>query len=270
MRRAFLAGALASLWLVTPGDAYVLKDDGHGHALHWRRMPVSYLLVADNVPGGAAGEDAVHRAFRSWTAASESLRYEFGGYASEGVQRNDGRNIVYWVHTGWPFDSRLAAVTFHYYDTSDGHLVDADVVFNGDRYPWSVDSAGYDIENSAAHEAGHFGGLGHSAETEATMFAATSAGETKKRTLHADDVAGIEAVYGGTNDASSSGLAGESDDGGPLGGCFVGGSAERGGVGELLALAAALAVLRGRRAASRLRPPSPIPRGRGSRCRRGS
>ncbi len=90
--------------------------------------------------------------------------------------------------------------------------------------PWSVAPAGeagkYDLESIILHETGHLFGLGHSAlgETElragggrrviaaeAVMFPiAFSAGNINDRTLCADDIAGMSAVY------PTSGFSGES------------------------------------------------------------
>jgi hypothetical protein len=149
-------------------------------------------------------------------------------------------------------------MTFRYYDTSNGRLLDADTVFNGEKFTWTVGGSGYDIQNSATHEVGHIGGLGHSADPEATMYAKTQAGETKKRSLDADDVAGIEAIYGGTEvaavtqqevsapstSASSSGVGG----GGGGGGCSLDRSGRPATVGDLFwsAVLVAAIVLRRR------------------------
>jgi len=225
--------ALLAAAVVRPASAYVLQEDGSGHPLYWKNMPVSYFLVSNNAPGGAVGEDAIHRAFATWNGASANVSYRFGGHVAQGKQQYDGKNIVYWIYGGWPFDRSLAAVTFHYYDTRDGHLLDADIVFNGERFAWTVNGGAYDIENSAAHEVGHFGGLGHSPDPEATMYARTAVGETKKRTLNPDDVAGIEAIYGGTRDESTTSVAGTAGgssgvSGGGGGGCAVAPGAARG------------------------------------------
>jgi len=52
-----------------------------------------------------------------------------------------------------------------------------------------------DLQNTLTHEAGHFIGLAHSTVPGATMNPTTHPGETAKRTLSADDVAGVCAVY---------------------------------------------------------------------------
>jgi hypothetical protein len=58
-----------------------------------------------------------------------------------------------------------------------------------------VPSDGYDYLSIMTHEAGHFLGLAHSADEDATMFARYLPGRTKMRDLMRDDVEGICAVY---------------------------------------------------------------------------
>ena len=53
-----------------------------------------------------------------------------------------------------------------------------------------------DTQSVMTHEFGHALGLGHSAEGSATMWAALGPGGTRKRSLHADDIAGLQAIYG--------------------------------------------------------------------------
>ena len=54
-----------------------------------------------------------------------------------------------------------------------------------------------DYQNIATHEFGHALGLGHpeSTCTEETMYAFASFGETKKSTLEAGDIAGVNKLY---------------------------------------------------------------------------
>lgn len=250
--RTLLAFALAPLVLAASASGYELKETEDGKPLWWSEMPVEYRLVAGNVPEAGPGEAAVQRAFDTWERASSNVAYEFGGVDSEGTHRFDSKNVVYWIHENWPYDERAAALTFHYYDRKDGHLLDADVVFNGEGFEWSIGGAGFDIENAAAHEVGHFGGLGHSDRAEATMFSRTSNGETGKRTLAADDVQGLDALYGGTSSGTSetghtsgaaTGLARE----GGSGGCSIAPREAGGESRDLVPLAlffAALAVRR--------------------------
>ena len=59
----------------------------------------------------------------------------------------------------------------------------------------STTDSGVDLLSVATHEAGHFFGLAHSSDPEASMFAAYTPGTITQRTLHADDVAGICDAY---------------------------------------------------------------------------
>ena len=83
--------------------------------------------------------------------------------------------------------------------TSSGSTItDTDLVFNS-YYSWSTSGAPglYDVQNVATHEFGHFlmlNDLYGGGDTEKTMYGYVGTGETKKRTLVADDLSGINAV----------------------------------------------------------------------------
>lgn len=59
------------------------------------------------------------------------------------------------------------------------------------------DTSIMDLQNIATHENGHSAGLGHPEDTcsEETMYRLADFGETKKRTLEAGDIAGINELY---------------------------------------------------------------------------
>lgn len=114
-------------------------------------------------------------------------------------------------------DSRVIALTTVSYVDGTGEIVDADIELNAwagtgpsppGYYFTCVDppaptctapgDAGcitMDVQNTVTHEAGHVLGLGHSTVSTATMYASAPIGETSKRTLAPDDVAGICAIY---------------------------------------------------------------------------
>src|SRR5262245_46302447 len=54
----------------------------------------------------------------------------------------------------------------------------------------------FDIQGVMCHEYGHALGLGHSGVSSATMFPSVGAGSTGIRSIAADDISGIQCVYG--------------------------------------------------------------------------
>jgi hypothetical protein len=84
---------------------------------------------------------------------------------------------------------------------SAGEIVECDMLIDP-GYPWSAaDNCpewALDVQNVAAHEFGHWAGFGDVGSPEGadmTMYASADYGETKKRTLHAEDIDGLQYVY---------------------------------------------------------------------------
>jgi hypothetical protein len=57
-------------------------------------------------------------------------------------------------------------------------------------------TSGLDLQGVAAHEIGHTLGLGHSSVGGTTMFPAISGTAVGQRSIAADDIAGVQAIYG--------------------------------------------------------------------------
>lgn len=79
-------------------------------------------------------------------------------------------------------------------------LVEWDALFDQVDFDWGdadIDSGVMDLQNIATHEFGHAAGLGHpdNSCTEETMYFQASIDETKKRSLNAGDIAGINDLY---------------------------------------------------------------------------
>jgi len=79
------------------------------------------------------------------------------------------------------------------------YIAEWDQLYDVNSYTWSNigASTSMDFDNIATHEIGHAVGMGHpdSTCTEETMYAYADDGETKKRDLHAGDIAGVNGLY---------------------------------------------------------------------------
>jgi hypothetical protein len=138
-------------------------------------------------------------------------------------------NVLMFRDRNWAHGRGVLALTSVTYDVNTGRIVDADIEFNSQHYRYTTTDAAVlveiDVMNTMVHEVGHFLGLDHSANPEATMFASAPVGETKKRSLHPDDEAGICEIYprSGSDAACPSVSPGvfEPGHGGSDGGCAV-------------------------------------------------
>jgi hypothetical protein len=82
-------------------------------------------------------------------------------------------------------------------------IMEFDIVFDQVDFDWSLDATGsadkMDLPNIATHELGHALGLGDLYKDtcdHVTMYGYSTYGETTKRTLEPDDIAGLAALYG--------------------------------------------------------------------------
>jgi hypothetical protein len=149
----------------------------------------------------ASANDIVAAAFARWLNADCGAGFPAIGVAAtpattcERVEyRADGpnRNAVLFRDGPWPHDDAILALTSVTFKRMTGEIVDADMEVNAPAITLA------DLPFVVTHEAGHFFGLDHSAETDAVMYpqfsgAFTAAGAPSA--LAADDVSGICAAY---------------------------------------------------------------------------
>lgn len=166
----------------------------------WSAMPIP-LVPSANGPLPIASElDVATRAWRAAPCASVS----FAIAAPRDVSAaDDGTNVVIWETVAWPatLQTNAPAQTVLHVDGA-GHFRDADIHLNAVDYAWSVDGVPgtVDLRGILTHELGHVLGLGHSSDPNATMFASTS-DPASWRSLEADDIAGVCALYPGAGRA---------------------------------------------------------------------
>jgi len=107
-----------------------------------------------------------------------------------------------WAERG--YDPAAFALTTTWFFQQSGEIIDADMQINDNKGDFldcpasgcPPDADAIDLENTVTHEIGHFWGLAHSEDPEATMFRTAMNGDLDKRDLAADDVAGFCEAYG--------------------------------------------------------------------------
>jgi hypothetical protein len=192
-----------------------------GVPVAWPSTCVSSSVSAQASPLRGISADVmrslVSQAFQQWTSAPCTVETHpnfvvdmypdvtctnvtgDAGYFSKGPNYN------LWIFhdDSWPLadtgGESAIAVTSAQFDRTTGEIFDADVELNSYGVEFTTGDTGIkvDLKSVIQHESGHFLGLAHSQDTEATMYADLDpkTSETKKRTLNGDDVAAICAVY---------------------------------------------------------------------------
>lgn len=180
-----------------------------GVELYWPTSCVGYALQRD-----ASSEldlettrALVAQAFASWSAASCE---EGGGPSVSAVDLGDvtcdraeydpdaeNANVIMFRDSAWPHDPGALALTTVTFALDSGKIRDADMELNSAGATFTTGDEGVKVDalSILTHEAGHFLGLSHAPTVQATMFEEYQPSSTSIRSLEADDVAGICAIY---------------------------------------------------------------------------
>jgi hypothetical protein len=181
-----------------------------GKVLAWPTPCVSFSMQEDasREIGIEQATAIATKAFAAWTSAAcpdGRPRIEIddlGPVACDEHEYNQhagNANIILFREDGWPHVGvgDALALTTVTYNVDTGAIYDADMEINATDATFSTGDTGvtFDLQSILTHEAGHFLGLSHSTDLDATMFADYVPGSTSLRTLDPDDVAAICAAY---------------------------------------------------------------------------
>lgn len=211
----------------TPAAAFCRMSVGQGQEccdpsvsecvfLTWQRrcMAVSLEATDSSDLARATVETIIRDSFFSWTSERRStldpgfeiqLAEEASRCSTPEFNTNGGNTNTIAFIRDWAArenDPSAFALSTVWHNPNTGEILDVDMEFNEDRGPFGIcpelrgcRDGTVDLENVLTHEAGHFFGIGHSLEIDATMFASSSPGDTTRRSLTEDDRKAIDAAY---------------------------------------------------------------------------
>ncbi len=214
-------GAFAfALSQVSPASAFVRiarqASGGPVVQAHWLDSSLPLLSVinpnnADISPATALS--VVQASAQAWQDINTSYftvnAVEFTGAPGESIpalNAGDGQNSVLFDTLGVNFAAGSGVIAFvrSTLDLTDGHTLDADLVFNDKEFFSSTSSPtltpappgqqSVDLQAVITHEYGHYFSLDHTSIADATMIPFII-GDTRQRTLELDDRAGNSTVY---------------------------------------------------------------------------
>lgn len=194
---------ICSLALLLTGWAHIRAGDGPGDPeLHWTRdyqIPVhTHSAGYDGLPFNQV-RGAIEAALATWSGSGITVSFRRDPDGQDGdTPAMDGVSVVRFEFDRLPREvdpDTVLAFTSHVGVLCTGTIAESDITFNAVTVEWSTSPRGRlaDIETVMLHEAGHMLGLDHSDDRDAVMF--PSIQQRVKHDLHADDRAGIRALY---------------------------------------------------------------------------
>jgi hypothetical protein len=187
-----------------------------GEPFYWPDQNIVYAFNDRGFPGvsEAALRPVFARSFAHWSdlvcedgPVALSPRAESESTSSRNESQANGPNTNVILHLseadflaadGSEFAFALTHLTYR----NTGEIIDADILFNAGRGPFTIcpesgcPGGAVDLENVATHEIGHLLGLAHSEDDEATMACSAEVGDLGMRSLELDDIEGICEIYG--------------------------------------------------------------------------
>ena len=213
-----VCGAL-SLTLANPAAAFIrltrqATPTSPVVQAHWldSELPLSSVIDPtnlDNPPDVALA--TVIASAKSWENVNTSYftvnPHQFMGPPElQPALANDGQNSMFFDMAGTNFAAGSGVIAFvrSTINLTDGHTLDADLVFNDKEFYGSVSTpnltpaptgqTSVDLQAVVTHEYGHYFGLDHTSVAGATMVPFIS-NDISQRTLELDDRAGLSTIY---------------------------------------------------------------------------
>lgn len=216
---AALGALVFALSSVSPASAFIrLARQGTTGVVqaHWldSALPVVSVINPTNadIPSATA-LSVVQASAQTWQDINTSYftvnPVEYTGAPGQippALNAGDGQNSMFFDTAGVNFAVGSGVIAFvrSTIDATDGHTLDADLVFNDHEFfastsspsltPAPAGQQSVDLQSVVTHEYGHYFGLDHTSVQDATMIPFII-GDTRQRTLELDDRAGNSTIY---------------------------------------------------------------------------
>lgn len=244
-----LKSALALLLIFavsfSAADAYV-RIRISGKNLAWASPNITWRL---NTTGSDDIDDdsfipAIEHGFQVWEDVTGStLNFTRGADIDSVDPAPNSTHIVAFDEVNssgyFPPGSGIVAITPISFNTVNGTILDADILFNGSQFNFSTDGSPgtFDVQDVLTHEIGHFIGLDHSPQVSGSMWPFVSTTQWLHRSLTADEEAGAVAIATAGTAAKLTGTIRRAGDSTRIPGAIV--SAVRVSDGRLMGMAIA-------------------------------
>jgi hypothetical protein len=191
---------------------FSIFTNSQGYARRYLDSDIPFVYMLNNITP-ANYVPAIDAGTQAWENVPSSYwEFENGGFTAANTDIQDGINLIFFDIQGVNFTPGTNVIAYsRTWTTGSGsayHAIESDLVWNARDYPPSTTGAfdQQDLQSVIAHEVGHHLGLGHAGPVggppgvgplilQATMYGQSANGDTTKRSLHIDDIAGVSAIY---------------------------------------------------------------------------
>ena len=213
-----------SIWLLLlsfslQAAAYEVQyaDSGETLRLHWntKLIPIAFSnsLIKPNsfIKPDSDVQGAIQRSLETWEKAA-NIKFQVSWTDKQNVsptgKSGDGVSLVTIAQTPenlllFGNDAEVISARTRIFFNRKGFVTEADIVLNPyEQFSTDGTFGGFDFEATLTHEIGHLLGLDHSSVVGATMNehqgrnGVYNLPSYSSRTLSADDIAGVRALYG--------------------------------------------------------------------------